>query len=92
VGGKWARLGQPSAYDLTNTSSLLETVTKNKNLSNIRWEPLVTGKKVKEFQYMPGQAQRIPGGRGSQISRQLAHEVGKVVSPTHRPPLPPTPK
>ena len=28
---------------------------------------------------------RVPG---SQISRQLAHAGGKVVSPTHRPPLP----
>ena len=27
--------------------------------------------------------------RGSQISRQSAREEGKVVSPTHRPPLPP---
>jgi hypothetical protein len=26
---------------------------------------------------------------GSQILRQSAHEGGKVVSPTHRPPLPP---
>jgi len=26
---------------------------------------------------------------GSQISRQSAHEYRKVVSPTHRPPLPP---
>jgi hypothetical protein len=38
---------------------------------------------------MPGQAQWIPGGCGSQFSRQSAHEGGKVVSPTHRPPLPP---
>jgi len=30
-----------------------------------------------------------PGGLGSKISRQSAYEGGKVVSPTHRPPLPP---
>ena len=30
----------------------------------------------------------VPGGSGSQISRQSAHEGGKVVSPTHRPPFP----
>jgi hypothetical protein len=35
------------------------------------------------------QAQRFPGGLSSQISRHLAYNGGKVVSPTHRPPLPP---
>jgi len=45
--------------------------------------------KVRQSLCRLGQALRVSEGRGSCISRQSAHEGGKVVSPTHRSSLPP---
>jgi hypothetical protein len=45
--------------------------------------------KLKLSPYRPGQALGAAEGWGSRISRQSAYEGGKVVSPTHRPSLPP---
>ena len=43
---------------------------------------------VKQPLHKSGQTLRVPGLRGTQISRQSAHECGKVVNPKHWPPLP----
>jgi hypothetical protein len=44
--------------------------------------------KVKQSNYRSGTVLWVPRGWGSQISRQWVNEGGKIVSPTHRPPLP----
>jgi hypothetical protein len=47
------------------------------------WQTLLTKLKVELSHYRPGQDPRIPGGWGSQISRQSTHEGGKVVLHPH---------
>ena len=44
--------------------------------------------KVKLSRYRPREDLGVPGGWGSRISGQSAHEGGKVVTPKHRPSLP----
>jgi len=44
---------------------------------------------IKQSHYRPGQALTAPGGEAPRISTQSAHEGGQVVSPGHRPHLPP---
>jgi hypothetical protein len=46
-------------------------------------------KKEKWSLYRFGNPKRVLGIWGSQVSRQSSHVGGRVVSPTHRPPLPP---
>ena len=45
--------------------------------------------KVKQFRYRPGVAQRVPGSLRFPDFMTKAQDGGKVVSLTHRPPLPP---
>jgi hypothetical protein len=59
-------------------------------INNLVLKTWVSAKKItlqikeKQSHNMPGEAHRVPGSLGSQISRQSAHEDGRVVSPMHR--------
>ena len=64
-------------------------VSKDKALRNIPQDDPVQINELSKSKAAPLQALMVQGGWGSQISRQSAHEGGKVINPTHRPPLPP---
>jgi len=77
-------------YNTSVQNPLLEVLNRAKGLNEEHPHSvprkvfaLLSYVKVRQSHY------RVPGGSGSQISRQSAHNSGKVVSPTHRPPLPP---
>jgi hypothetical protein len=80
---------QPSIQILPQRQT--RKAAKMKLTTNLLLMPRVTmvNVKVKQSHYRPRQALSFSGIWGSQISRQSAHECGKVVSRTYRPPLPP---
>jgi len=75
------------ASTVTDNISMSDIDNTNKPFpTSLTWIFLwIVMKKVKQSHHSPGQSLRVPESWGSQVSKQSAHEGGKVVSPTHRP-------
>ena len=57
--------------------------------TDILFSSVVISKGVKYPRYRPTWLRGVQQVKAPQISRHSAHEGGKVVTPTYRPPLPP---
>jgi hypothetical protein len=75
-------------YDKLMLSGLFCSVWSGFSVISVYWRrsyALQPCKKVKQSHYRPGQALRIPGGWDF---KAVGTRSGRIVSPTHRPPLP----